>query len=1501
MNKHTNHSIGPVVLDKDARGVKPNEMTFAQDNEVLGTEGGKDFSTYPLPSSLLSYEIPAIQAQFQYVRYKFDPTATSYRITIKDSNGNAIGPPIITITVASLPSPTIANFVAALDTVLFSFGFSAVLGTSNGLYFTMAIVSGATTFTPLQYTITESETIGGVTSVLDVFTVQEAFNPISISFEQFKTLQSIQVNNIKFDFNISGDGEAKSIGYAVQDDNMDWTYTSLIVTRNLDFPENKVIEIQVEEVNNNQYAFYWVNDNGKPKTLYVPTDLSTPLKYTMTNYVDGTSGLFTLESLVEQTNLQIQNYGRIAYSNQEQSGGSLEAGTWFYFVQSGINRNYSEWSPASEPIPVFSTTTKSNSAGAIIGGDKTPAITSKINILSIEGVDSKVYDTVRVAAMLNQGGAYSAIIVGEYDVVTSGNTFTVRHSGLEDSIETYDVGFLPPVQDVIVNAKNIQIKKNRLNLANITKQVEEDLDAVFANVTLSQTREEMDSVGVVDFNSEDLFRAGINASYDSTSVGQQSIALNNDSTNGNFDNGSYFNIGTGYFTVPTSGPVETELSYSITIQVDGDTPKFAQSVYIFNVTTGERLLEITPLTNTTSFNGLTGFYQTASKTQVLTLQGGHQLVFAAQYTGPTGIFYTVLQATFSAIRLISDYALKSLEVGEYQEPENVATKTGYMVNETYAFYGRLLYDSGYTSEWRYIGNYLFGGGSYPSTVADGNMTYINGLGETKVYAYGLTISGIDVTNIKDRVRRIEIGRAICNPTILGTGIFVASDGATGGAGGSFTAGLYTGNTNTLVDYGTVNNSTSNNRLFGMMLCPDWATGDIKPQYQEGDLLIVYGTPLPYTSQIIAGGNSKFGSYREFYGEFQPNTGSPVSIAIDDGAYCEWNTNSRVLRNDFNNLYYSASLSNNGSITTLASEGMALALEDKINQGSTMLSFADYGCYYVQYARPNANQYSPIDATVVSCNTYIDIDESSNDILGSYTVFGGDTYSQKTYMKVMYNAFNPDTSKNGTLSSFIGFYSQNKINQQMRFTDKTFNNLPFPFGNSLENYLFGTYEAGEQFQIDKGYSWENPIGNGRSFNPRIPKQSTFKSRIIYSQQKPLNSLQDTYRILLPNDFKDLDAKNGEINGLYDINDIMVALQPFKVNTLPYQSDVGLSAADGSVFIGSGGVYAQRENPISTYGADIKSGTLVAENEAGNTVLYWFSTSGRGLFRYGSDGVKNLSEENHWRTWFYNNTNLINREYDIVMGFDRVRSAVFVTARAYNETVPSWNIATSYVEGDIVRYAPNNNDYQNFEKLPDIYIAKTNSVGLNPFNNPSAWEYIPITNSTYYNYWSAIYNEKYNFFQGFFSLLVSRYFYFNGNIFVPRGRAPFNRMYQLFGGSTYLQWLDSDGVFKQGTFVIEWASNNGGIPCRYNWLGLVVGTEHHSSNPTLLAYNDSQISQSVGGSEFTYLNGQIAQGVLPDAVDDPMTSEFLKVRFSSTFYYRVYSAVVSYYLRARTLFK
>jgi len=1486
-------SIGGVNLDKDPRSLLPNELSGALDSDLLGSEEGQQTSCFPLPSSLEIFEIESVVAQFQYVRAKFLATSDSYIFVIKDTSGNILASPTIVVN----PAWTVTDFVAALDTALTASGLSASFDTEDGEWFSLAIFQGAGT--PIGYVLTQYEVIGATTTLLVTYTLQDWFNPLSASQGQFKPLQQHQVGNKLFTFSRTVDGAGYGIGYAVKDDNGDWAYTSLVISRNFNFTETKVIEIQSEEVSNGNYGIYWTDFNGKPKVIYIPTDMSSPLKYTMSEYVVPI-GTFTLESIAQQTDLQIQNFGRINYNNQLESGGSLDAGTWFYYVQSGIGRNYSEWSASSEPISVFSTNTSSPSAGSLVGGDKTPKVTSKVNELIITGVDAKVYDTVRVAALLNQGGVYSAIIVGEYDTPETGE-FIITHSGKESSIEDYDRNMLPPVSEVIELVENMQIKKNRMNLANIQNQVDEDLSAVFQTATLGQVKAELDSVGYVEFGSENIFRVSVTVPYSGSSAGEQPIQMQNDSTAPNFDTSNVYDLPNLVYIVPVGGAGEYTVNYSFSMQYaidSGGAFNGANKIYIVNETTGIEyaLLNIDPRNFPLSSSFVTG-------TQNVTLAAGDRLsmkMFVLNEIGGSSPYTVRAGTSFWVTKTVSNYNTKKIKVGEYQLPENMSTKVGHMVNEKYSYFGRVEYNTGFKGQWHPMGKYTFDNGNmFPAAVEDGWLTDATATETTKVYSYGLTVNGLDIRTIKSQIKRIEIGRAVCNPTILGTGIFIASNGSTGGAGGTFNSGLYTGNTD-VATYGSVNNSTSDNRYFGVMICPDWATGDIKPQFQAGDSIIVYGCPNPYASQVIAGGNTKWGSYKEFFGSYVPDTGVAVTIEIEDAEYCEWNTNSRVLRNDIANKFLAAALSNDGTLPTMAAEGMAMALGVRINPITSMFASPDYGCYYVQYYRPNANQYNDVDDTIVSTNTFIDITPSTPDVLPEITVFGGDTYTQKTYAKVLYNALNPDTAKAGTLSSFLGFYSQNKINQQMRYVDKDFNNQPFPFGNSLDNYMFGLYEAGEQFQIDRGYTWENPVDYGKAYNPKIPAQSVFKSRIIYSQQKVLNALQDAYRIFLPNDYKDLAAKDGAIHALFDANDVMIAIQEGRISVLPYQSDVMVSGAE--VYIGNGGVYAQRENPISAYGALLKSATMMARNESGNNNVYWVSNNGKGLFRYGNDGIKNLSNENGYRTYFLKNYNLCNQEFDIVLGFDQSRSDIFITARGYNNTIAAWNSATAYTTGQKVTYNASNKN-QTFEQLTDIYMALGNSTNSNPYDNPADWQYQPITDTEYYNYSTVIFNEKYNFFRGNFSLIVSRYFSFDGVIIVPIGKAAYNKVFDLFGGSSILRWLDNGVSFKQGSFELEFVANkNGVIPKRWLSVGVQVGEAHlESNNPSAVITTETQTSDSVGLTEWEYTNGQIGMGVLSDHSDNVLISSYVKVKLVSQLYYRVYAVAVQFYVKFRTILR
>lgn len=1488
--------IGGVNLDKDPRALSTTEFSYAKDNDNIGVVAGEDLSTKPLPSSSEIFEVPNLQVQYQYVRAKFEDSVDSYTFTIKDLSGNSIGPSSITIAIS--PGDTVSDLITALNAILSAYGYTATTDDTQGAWFSLAIYQGSGT--PIGYTLTQSQTITGTTTDIIVYTLQDAFNPIGSINAQFKPLSSYYIGNIIFQLSRSYDGTATTFGYAVADQSGVYTYTELFTTSKIVIPENEVIELQGEK-SNSRYNFYWGDNTSKPKCIYVPETLGefAPLRYNMNEFEEETLGIFTLESIGVQTDLQIQNPSRVNFNNQLDNGGNLEAGTWFYFTSLGINNDYSEWSGASEGIAVFTEGITSPSAGFNVGGDLTPAMTGKCNVLTITGAKPQVYNRLRLAAVLNQGGAYSGVLIGEYDIPS--DSFEITHTGTETGSVDYDFKLLPPVQEVFLRNKCTQIKKNRLNIANIDVANDEDLEAIFSNVTLGQTTQTMDNTGYVVLTESPLFRVSLPIAVVPQTVGEQSFTLTVNTSQGDFNPASAYNIASNLFIPSVNG------DYTISARIDftdisTDVFSAISSVYIIDVVTGTKLIDM-PVFN--FVNGTRSGY--ASGSAILSLTTSQQL--SLKYVIVTGGVDAVVinTAFFTASKVISDYNYKFLTVGEYQQPENIALKRGYMVNENYAFFARVYYKTGYITNWYYLGQYQFGNGSFPANLQDGFLQDIS----ANTLTYALTISGLDISSIKDDIYRIEFGRAICNPTILGTGIFIPSHGFQGGGeGGTFKSGLYTGNT-AGGSYGQNVATSSNFRYFGVMVSPDWLIGG-EPQFKEGDYLINYGQYEPTTASFIqAGANTKWGSGLDLEGNFIPFTAiSPASINIADAAPTAFNTNSRILENDAQSLYLGASLDQTGTIDTLSVKCVAMSLESKIVPNSGTASGSDAGVYYVQYVRPISNQYDIENLTIVSCNAYVEVSASTSDVLPLQTVFGGDTYTQKTYAKILYNAYNPDTASGGTLSSMVGFYSQNKINAQMRYVDKTFNNKPFPFGTPLGDYLFGTYEAQEQFNIDNGYTWYLPLTNGKPYNKKIVKERVFENRIYYSQQKS-GGVADSYRTILPNDYKDLPANYGGITALLDTNDVMLSIQPNAVCTLQYQADVALSSADGSVYIGNGGVYAQRENVVSKFGASIKSGTILAENRNGNAQAYWYSDTARAFLRYGQDGVRNLSEDNGFRTWFINSSKLVKDEFDIVIGFDRNRKAIFVTARALNDTVPIWNSGTTYSEGDYVRYGALNK-YNNFEWMQDIYVALGTSTGSNPYDNPSNWELVPETDMFYYNKWTAVWNEARNYFQGFFTLMPERYFNLNGIMLVPRGRPSYGKIFDVFGGNGYLQWLSQSGVYKQGTFTLEVVGNMSGrglVPERYQGVGLQVGMNHDvANNPSGIIYTELQNEDNPSNGEsvlsptdFELQNGQIGSGVYPNAQDEVIIGDWAKFRFTTQNYIRVFSIVIRMYVKRRILAK
>ena len=173
----------------------------------------------------------------------------------------------------------------------------------------------------------------------------------------------------------------------------------------------------------------------------------------MDAYTNAGAGMQSLESIDVQTSLQVSCRPRVEFVEQLETGGLLESGTYYYYVQAGIGRDFSEWSYNSQPVPVFKAGISGPSAGLYVAGDKTPATSSKSNKVRIMGVDPRVYSSIKLGCLLNQGGAYSAFVIGEFDV--TGFEFDIVHTGNETGLLDLDPASLPPVQPTILKSKNL--------------------------------------------------------------------------------------------------------------------------------------------------------------------------------------------------------------------------------------------------------------------------------------------------------------------------------------------------------------------------------------------------------------------------------------------------------------------------------------------------------------------------------------------------------------------------------------------------------------------------------------------------------------------------------------------------------------------------------------------------------------------------------------------------------------------------------------------------------------------------------------------------------------------------------------------------------------------------------------------------------------------------------------------------------------------------------------
>ena len=516
---------------------------------------------------------------------------------------------------------------------------------------------------------------------------------------------------------------------------------------------------------------------------------------------------------------------------------------------------------------------------------------------------------------------------------------------------------------------------------------------------------------------------------------------------------------------------------------------------------------------------------------------------------------------------------------------------------------------------------------------------------------------------------------------------------------------------------------------------------------------------------------------------------------------------------------------------------------------------DYGVYYGQIFQANRGKYGPTGDTIyIDTGKSFKVDQlnlSDNILTNTYSidsvdinqikVFGGDAFTQGFYLanrKINpsfkteegnwnfehfiqaynsddgYDEAGPSTPKSPGFGSGMKFYSQNRVNAQMRADDSDSFIFPKdgPLGAWLNEDEFG---FGTDFRYNSSYTPKNGVLSYSSINDRLLKQQTdLPSRIDYSEKYDQQTIDDRNQSFLPLNFKDIDQTFGEIISHKNVNGELFTLQPRKLQAQYFHATGQLQTdvAEGmNIVIGDGAVLARDGQSLSAYGTQHKWSVIKGRSPGGKDVLYWFNQESKLIMRFGADGTVVLSDVKGLRSFLENDTRWTEGMYTpyVNQGIravwdDEYKEAIW-TWRGYRSSRGMWQKNTgrlvagsgiTYNIGDTVA----NDTFENypFEQIPDVYVciqANTPGPGLDSFTQPGVganweqfWVRVPKDDGDYYSNFTLAFNEMTNGFSSFYSHMPKIYFPWK-NKFLSAHPTIENKIYEHRKGE-YTTWYKTE---------------------------------------------------------------------------------------------------------------
>lgn len=468
--------------------------------------------------------------------------------------------------------------------------------------------------------------------------------------------------------------------------------------------------------------------------------------------------------------------------------------------------------------------------------------------------------------------------------------------------------------------------------------------------------------------------------------------------------------------------------------------------------------------------------------------------------------------------------------------------------------------------------------------------------------------------------------------------------------------------------------------------------------------------------------------------------------------------------------------------------IALNLNTPLNFNVGAYASIDYGFYYSAYYRAQPNKYgSPENGNYISCGYFRKL---SVGVGGTYndSVYGGDTFTQRTYLKFCnYSSSNPSVSRATAVRVGLSFYTQNRANFQLRnFNLGTSKDYPYTtvgMTSGLTEWMgLDMFNAGQSLYDISNSPLQIPTSARQAFNPNEPLDTTEENILYYSDLKVNDSLSDPYRMFMPLNRKSYPAMYGGIQNTFtkDSNSLIVMMDN-QVYLQALDQQQNQTNSDGTnIIIGDGSVLGARELPLSQIGAPLKTAAVQYKTSSGRIHVAYFNPYLKKLIRIG-EGVTDIGETTGVQSFLTNNTDRCFSENSVIFGYNFINDELYMTAVNTLPSATLWNNASTYNAGDIVWLPSLTNPSQQYV----YYKAKINvSANKNPtnlVNQVNYWELIRQSNFT------LVYNDKLAMTSGFKGIYPMRYL-------------PFNETYL----SAYLTQSPLSGVF-----LTRFAEHNKGI--------------------------------------------------------------------------------------------